>query len=134
MNTDRKTTLEENGSVVADILRDIQELFGQQLAMFRAEIQEDLQRTKQAAFTMALGVALGLVGGGLVAFMLIHLLHWAVPDLPLWAAHGLVALALLVTGGGLFLSGQKRLTSFNPLPNRSVQAAKENLEWLTQPK
>jgi len=126
-------TVPGNGSVVADILHDAQELFKQQLAMFRAEIQEDFRKTRQVAIFMVLGAAVGMIGVFILGLMLAHLLHWGF-EIPLWVAHGLVALVMLLAGGGLIFFGKKRLETFNPLPDKTAEAAKENVQWLTRPK
>lgn len=133
MATDQQTA-PGNGSVVAEILKDAQELIKQQLAMFRAEVQEDLRKTRQVAILMAIGTAVGLLGFLLVGFTLAHFLSWIFPAFPLWASFGVVALVLLATGGGLILAGKQKLATFNPLPDKSAEAVKENLQWLSRPK
>ena len=43
-----------------------------------------------------------------------------------------------LTGAGiglaLVLRGKKKLDSFNPLPEQTVQTVKENVEWITSSK
>jgi hypothetical protein len=132
MATDQQTA--PTSSVVADILKDAQELIKQQLAMFRLEVQDDLRKTRTVAVLMAIGAVVCLLGAVLFGFAVAYLISWAFPGFPLWASFGVIALALLATGGGLILAGKQKLSSFNPLPDRSAEAVKENLQWLTRPK
>jgi len=123
-------------SLVADILRDAQELIGQQLAMFKSEMKEDMARTKQALYPMAIRLGVGAVALIHLSLMLVYLIHWAAggdPHLPLWGAFGIVGAILALAGVGLYFAGQQRLQSFNPLPDKAAGALKENLQWLSNP-
>ena len=51
-----------------------------------------------------------------------------------WASFGVVGGVFALTGGGLLYAGIQRLKSFNPLPDQTVEAFKENLRWMTNPK
>lgn len=135
MSTQVKNSAEETGTVVADIIHDAQELLNQQLALFRAEVREDLRKTRDAAIPMAIGAALAGIGGILLCLTVVYLLHWAFePNLPLWGAYGIVAAAMCLLGGALVLAGKHKFEAFNPLPDKSAEALKENLQWLNQPK
>jgi len=135
MATDVKHTTEANStsSVVAEIIRDGQELFNQQLAMFKTEINEDIRKTQNALYPLAWGMGLAAICGVLLCLMLVHLVHWATP-LPEWGAYGVVGLTITAAGLGVFFAGKKKLESLHPLPEKSAEALKENLQWLTQPK
>jgi len=119
--------------LVTGIISDAQELLKQQLAMFKAEIKEDLRKTKEAALALGLGIGITLLGGLLLVFMLVYLLQWSTA-LPLWACYAIVGGALTLLGGILLYSGTRKLSSFNPLPDQSAEAVKENVQWLTSPK
>jgi len=135
MATDQQTAPGvSTSSVVADILKDAQELIKQQLVMFRLEIQEDLRKTRQVAIMMAVGGVVCLIGTFVLGFAVAHLISWIFPAFPLWASFGVVALVLLALGGGLIMRGKNQLDTFNPLPDKSAEAVKENLQWLTRPK
>jgi hypothetical protein len=135
MATDVKHTTEANStsSVVAEIIRDGQELFNQQLAMFKTEINEDIRKTQNALYPLAWGMGVAAIGGVLLSLMLVHFVHWATP-LYEWAAYGVVGLIMTAAGLGIFFAGKKKMESLHPLPEKSAEALKENLQWLTQPK
>jgi len=122
-------------SLVSGIVQDVQDLIKQQMAYTQREIQEDLRRTKEAVTPMAIGLGVSLLALGLLCVMLVHLLHWLTDGrLPLWGCYAIVGVLLAVAGGVLFYAGKKQLDSFNPLPDKSVEALKENVQWLTNQK
>jgi hypothetical protein len=121
-------------SVMANVLHDAQELLQQQLRLFRAEVKEDLEETKQAIYPMACGLATLSIGAVMLSLTLVHLLHWTIPALPLWGAYAMVGALLTAGGAGMYFAGKKRLEQVNPLPEKTAEAVKENIQWLTQPK
>jgi len=120
-------------SLVSGIVSDFQDLLAQQVNLLRHEIRSDFEKTKDAATLQGIGVGVALLGGLLLSLTLVHLLHWWFPELPLWGAHGIVGLTALVVGGILFFAGKARFASFNPLPDESLDALKENVRWITNP-
>jgi len=133
------TNLQEPGSdvsltsTVAGIIGDFQELVKQQLALFKAEVAADFRKTREASATLAAGVVALLFGSGLLCLMVVYLLGWLVPTMPLWVCYLIVGGAIFVLGGILTGVGWHQFHSFNPLPDQTVEALKENLEWKTKP-
>jgi hypothetical protein len=119
-------------TLVTGILNDAQELFRQQVALVRSEVQEDFRKTKEAAIPLGIGVWLAVLGSILLSIT--AALGLAETGLPLWACFAIVGLVVSLAGGGLFFAGKKKMESFNPLPDKSAEALKENLEWITKPK
>ncbi|MFL5342887.1 MAG: phage holin family protein [Gemmataceae bacterium] len=120
-------------ALLTGIFHDIQELLKQQMQLFKHEVSADVKNTAEAAISMVVGGAVALVGGAMLCFMLVYILH-ELAHLPLWGSFGLVGLAFLVIGAALALYGRSRFRSFNPLPDESLAALKENLEWTTKPR
>jgi len=120
--------------LVGGILKDAQKLIEQQISLLRHEVKEDLHKTKEAGLLLIVGSVIGLVGGFLVAFMLVELLSWIAPHLPFWVCCGIVGIPIAALGAGLFCAGIQKFKSFNPLPDQSVQALKETIQWKTNPK
>ena len=119
-------------TLVAGILNDAQDLFRQQMTLFRTEVQKDFRKTREAAVPMAIGLWLAFIGSLFLGVTLALLLELA--GLPQWASFAIVGAAIFLIGGGLFIAGKKQFESFNPLPDESAAALKENLEWITKPK
>jgi hypothetical protein len=119
--------------LVRSIISDAQHLIGQQLAMFRQEIRDDVQKNKKAVLSLAVGVGATVVGSLLVELMLPLLLNWVVPALPLWACFGIIGSVQVALGGILVYVGVRKIKSFDLLSNQAVEAFKENMTWTTKP-
>jgi len=137
MATDVQRPPEQSlNSLVGGIVSDLQTLLKQQLQLTRKEIQTDLVKARQAATMGAIGMALCVMGGFILAIMLALLLHWSfspVPydsgRIPLWGCFGLVGVLLTAAGGIVCFLGVQRAEKMGPLLERSAQALEENLEW-----
>lgn len=117
-------------SLLKGILADAQNLFQQQLALFRAEIKDDLRKTIGILVAIVSGGFMIAVGGALGCFMLVHLLNSLVPTLPLWGCFGIVGGCIALVGGITAYVAASKFKTFNPLPDESVQALKENVQWI----
>ena len=53
--------------------------------------------------------------------------------LPMWAATLVIAVAMAGAGGVLIVAGIRRFTRVKPMPERTIESLKENLEWMKQP-
>jgi len=119
-------------SLASGILHDVQELFKQQLLLFKHEIEAKIQKTKEASAFLAIGLLLMLLGGVVLCFAFAHLLDWAFPALAPWGGgYFIVAALVLIPGVILTVTGRQQLESVNPVPEQSAEAMKENLEWTT---
>src|SRR5262249_49656521 len=131
LGTDRGPSF---SGLVSGIVDDAQELIKQQMHLFRHEMQTDIRKTKEGALEEGFGVSVLFLGAILWTFMLVYLLNWLVPQLPLGGCFGIVGAGFVVGGGLLCYGGKKVFDSFTPLPHESVQALKENLQWITKRK
>jgi hypothetical protein len=117
-------------SLVSGIVNDAQELFRQQLAMFRAEIKDDFRKTISLLVAILGGAFMVAMGGALLCFMLVHLLASLAPALPLWGCFGIVGACVVLVGGIVAYVAIHRFKTFNPLPDESVEALQENVQWI----
>ncbi|MFN0017655.1 MAG: phage holin family protein [Pirellulaceae bacterium] len=117
-------------SLLKGIVSDAQELIQQQLALFRAEIKDDFRKTLGILIAIVSGAFMVAVGGALLCFMLVYLLNSVAPALPLWGCFGIVGGSVALIGGIVAYAAVARFKTFNPLPDESVQALKENVLWI----
>ena len=118
-------------SLLRGIVSDAQDLIQQQLALFRAEIKDDFRKTVGILIVIVSGAFMVAVGAALLCFMLVYLLHSVAPDtLPLSACFGIVGGGVVLVGGIVAYAAVARFKTFNPLPDESVQALKENVQWI----
>jgi len=142
MATQFPTTSEPGFStLLRGIVNDIGDLVKQQIQFARAEIRADFRKSKEAAALLAVGAGSAFVGVLFFGLMVVHLLHWwtgpagaELSSLPLWGCHAIVAGLFLIFGFGLLAAGVRMFQSFSPLPEQTVQTAKENVEWTTNSK
>jgi len=126
---------------VREIVNDIGDLLKQQIQFARAEFKAELRKSKEAFALLALGAGSALLGVLFLGFMVVHLLHWLTAPagsdlsrLPLWVCHAITGVVFFIFGIGLFMAGQRIFASLSPLPEQTVQTAKENVEWITNSK
>lgn len=135
MATNLQTSPESSvTSLLTGIVNDFQDLIKQQMALFKHEVSSDMRTTREVTTSLAVGLGILFVGAILLCLMLVHLLAWAFPNLPLWACYGIVGGMMAAVGGVLAWQAQQRFETFNPLPDESVAALQENLEWKTKPR
>jgi len=120
-------------SLVTNIISDAQELTRQQIELIKVEVQDGVRKAQAIALLVGVGAALAAVGGVLVAFGLAGWLASAIDGLPVWGAQLIVGAVLAVIAGILFGVCKQKLDSFHLVPEKSVEALKENLEWKTKP-
>jgi hypothetical protein len=130
MANDLQTLEPSVTATVKGIIDDAQELIGQQLALFKAELKEDIRKAKEAMISFAFGLILVIPGCLLLLMMLPQLLNWLVPAIPMWACYGLTGGLLAILGGALVYLGVRKLETLHP-PEQSVAALKENVQWTT---
>jgi hypothetical protein len=125
--------------LISGILGDFQELLSQQFALIKAECLADWRKTREAGLLLTLSAVPLVSGGILLAFMFVHLLHWATmpadadsAKLPLWVCFGIVGLLLTGAGAVLVFIGLRKLRSMHPMRGDSFQALEENVHWFKE--
>src|SRR3954463_11065278 len=117
--------------LVSGIAEDAQRLITQQYQMLRAEVKEDIRRTKTALAYMSVGIVGSLLAVGFLAVSLPHMLNDALNlEAHPWVGWLIVGGVLLVVGLiGLF-AGKRIFEKNNPLPDKTLNALEENLSWI----
>jgi len=123
---------EQDASVaqlLSGIVGDAQELVRKEIALARQEIREEIDAAKSA------GIKLGIAGGVLAVggLLLVLAIAQGIADLfnwPAWAGYALVGVVLAIVGGILFSAAQRQIKEIRPMPERTVETMKENVEWI----
>lgn len=117
------------GTLVSSIVGDVQTLARQEIALAREEIKEELGTARDAAIKLGIAAAVLTIGG----ILLTVFLSLAVADLfnwPAWAGFGLVGLVFAIIGGVLLYLGKKDVDQIKPMPQKTIDTMKENVEWI----
>jgi nitrate/nitrite transporter NarK len=118
------------GEIIGNISNDLSQLFRQEVALAKAEIQQEATKAGKAA---------GMLGGaGFAGYLAVVLLSFAVVfglsnvmDAG-WAAL-IVAIIWGAIGAVLFVNGRKKLKTVDPVPRRTAETLKEDAQWLKNP-
>ena len=117
------------GSLLSGLVTDVKDLFVYEVAAAKLEIQEELDQAKHTAISLGIGVGVSVVGGLLLAFMLVHILA-AYVDMPLWGCYGIVGGILTILGVMFLYKGKRRAEHIHLPPQETAVAAKEDIEWI----
>ncbi len=117
--------------LVSGIISDAQTLIRQQAEMLKAEVREDFKRSKRAAEFGAVGVVFTTVGALGLITALAYLLHEQYA-FKMWASWGIVGGLFATTGAACAAFSYALLERFNPLPDKTFNALKENITWQTK--
>jgi hypothetical protein len=119
--------------LVAGILEDASKLISQHVELFRAEVRQDFKKTMTAAKYLSTGSLLIVVGCLFLAVALVPLIGEFFPSLPLWSRWAIVGGTFILAGGIAFAIGQSVMRSFNPLPDQTLAAIREDVTWMSKP-
>jgi len=115
--------------LISGIADDAQRLIHQQYQMLRAEVREDLRRTKSVVVYLGIG-SVGIAVGFLLLLVSAPLfLNWAL-ELPPWAGWAIIGAIGILVGGIALYVGNRMFARFNPLPDKTLNALEENLSWI----
>jgi hypothetical protein len=102
-------------SLVGGILADGQKLVRQEVALARREVAETADKAKTGVALLSSALAVCIVGGVLLGFMLVKLLHQFLLPNPNheWACFGIVGVVVALIGGALVYCGGKKIQQVN---------------------
>jgi len=111
-------------SLVGGIVTDVQQLVRQEITLARSEMQQEWEKTKTAAGSMAVGAGLLLFGGVLLCFTVVYVLV-EVALLPHWASFLIVGGVLSVLGAVLLYAGVHKADEVHLVPQQTAETVKE---------
>ena len=116
--------------VLQDILRNLQDMVRSEIRLAKVEIREEVRRAVSSSVWIAAGT-LGAVSAWI--FLLWTLAYALATRMPMWAATLVVAVVMAAAAVVLIMGGIRRAKRIQPIPERTVESVKENLEWMKQP-
>jgi hypothetical protein len=110
---------------------DVRTLVQQEMALGRAEILQQINKTKRAAIAMSAGIGVAAVGVLFLLLLLVYAIHEP-GGLPLWGSFGIVGGVLFVVGCILFFVGKRQASQVSVVPRQTIESIKENVQWIKE--
>jgi uncharacterized membrane protein YqjE len=115
--------------VVQDIFRNVQEMVRSEIRLAKVEIREETRR----AVTSSALIAAGAVGALSAYIFLLWTAAYALSTrMPVWGATLIVAVVMAAVAAVLLVGGIRKAKRIQPIPERTVESLRENLEWIKQ--
>jgi len=114
------------GDIVQDVVRDVGDIVRGEIRLARAEISEKAGKAGKAGGLFGGAAVCGLFAGACLVTACIAALALA---MPLWLAAALMFVLLACAGGAFYAGARSRLKQIDPVPERTVQTAKDTVQW-----
>jgi uncharacterized membrane protein YqjE len=114
------------GTVLSDIVGDLQGIVRAEVRLVRAEIKEEVANARRGTILLAGGGVVLVLSVGLILLALVYALAtvW-----PAWAAALTVAVLAGVVGASLVMAGRKAFSAVVLPPPRTASTVRENIQW-----
>jgi uncharacterized membrane protein YqjE len=120
----------QNGRTVPEVLQDIvgniQEIIRSEFRLAKAEISQEATKATAPLIMLFIGAALGLYAFGFLLFTLIMAMATVMAT---WMAALIVGGVLAIVAVALIMTATKRFKSVKPVPERTIETMKENVQW-----
>lgn len=116
-------------ALLSDLACETGTLVSQELALFKAELQEKLGRLGGGVGALAAGGVIAFSGWlVLLAAAVLGLSYVVAP----WLAALIVGVVVLAIGGGLLLFGRSRMKADALVPGRTLNSLREDQAWIRE--
>jgi hypothetical protein len=114
-------------ALLSDLAGETSTLVRQEIALFKAELNEKLGRMGVGAGALAAGGVIAFSGWlALVAAAILGLSHVLAP----WLSALIVGILVIALGAGLALFGKSRLKADALVPRRTLNSLREDEAWI----
>ncbi len=115
--------------VLQDILRNLQEIIRSEVRLAKTEVRDEALKAKAAGILLGAG---GVCGIFAVFFLLLAIVCALAIVLPYWASALIVAAALAIGAAIVLNAGLQQFKRVHPVPDKTIENVKENVEWAKQ--
>lgn len=131
ITTERDLRDSSTGQLVKDLSQQASTLVRQEIQLAKTEMAEKAKHASLGAAALVAAAVAGLLALGALTAFLVLALDGAMPN---WTAALLVTLLWAVIGGALAVYGREKLRDVGtPVPEKTVETVKEDIEWLKHP-
>jgi uncharacterized membrane protein YqjE len=114
------------GSLVNDIVGNVQEIIRSEVRLAKAEVTEELTKARRAVIWLVAGAVIAMMAFGFLLLTVVYVLaHFFQP----WVAALIVALGSGAIGGALAAVGASQMKRVSLPPPRTITSVQENLQW-----
>jgi uncharacterized membrane protein YqjE len=115
------------GELFRQLAQDSATLVRQEVALAKAELQENVKQAVRSAAMVAVGGVIAGVGALVLVMFLVLALGDALNEY--WLGALIVGLVFVIAGGVLALGSLRRLKGDGLAPERTIQTLKEDTQW-----
>jgi uncharacterized membrane protein YqjE len=115
--------------VFQDIIRNVQEIVRSEVRLAKTEIREEAARAKSPTLLLGAGVVTAIFA---MLFLLLMIVYALALVMPSWEAALIVGAVLAVVASVILTAAIGRFKQIHPIPERTVETIKENVEWAKQ--
>lgn len=113
------------GELLSEVTSQLQALLRKEIELAKVETKEQVNRGVKGAAAFAAAGVVGLLAAILLSFAA----AWGLAEvMPTGFAFLIVAVVFGAVAGVLALQGKKKLASFKPVPERTVETVKEDVQ------
>jgi len=121
------TTGERSASeIVQDVVRDMGDVVRGEVRLAKAELSEKASQAGKAGGYYGVAALCGLMG---FACLVLAGVAGLALVMPVWLAALLVSVFLLCVAGAAYFGGKAKMSEINPVPERTVQTIKDDIQW-----
>jgi len=117
------------GEIMQDVVRDVGEVVRGEVRLARAEMSEKARQAGKAGGFFGGAAVCGLMA---VAAMVAAAIAGLALVMPLWLAALIMGVLLACIGGAMFAGGRAKMKEIQPVPERTVQTIKDDVQWAKQ--
>ena len=112
--------------LLQDIADNIQVILRSEFRLAKAEIRDQISRVTSPAIMLTVGILIGIYG---LSFLLLAVVIALAKVVPAWLEALIVGVPLSIVASILISSGRRGLTDIEPVPHKTVESLKENVQW-----
>jgi Flp pilus assembly protein TadB len=129
MSQEAKAGERSAGHIMQDVVRDLGNVVHGEIQLAKAEISEKAADAVKGGTQIGIAAAMGYLGGAAIVTACIAALAIAIP---LWAAALIIGVLLCLAASVAYHVGQYRLKQVKPVPERTAQTLRDDLQWVRQ--
>lgn len=117
--------------LLGNLIADGQILVRKEFELARQEISLEIDKVRQGAISLGIGIGIVSVGS---LFLLLALAHGlaALFNIPLGLGYLIVGLVMAIIGGVLLVTGSNRLKQVDPIPHETIDSVRKDVTWLKE--